>query len=131
MEKKTRHWIILASLLLAAAAGAAIGLATAGHAEPLSESSLNDREIKELERRAEAGSGRIEEEVRGAREQAEKLTARERDAIEGYRELERNARKIADGLGGIGTDAAGARECLDELADLVAELQRRSQEQEP
>jgi len=123
--------MFVAALLLAAAFGSAIRLATAGHAEPPSGSSLNDREIKELERRAEAGSGRIEEAIGGACEEAGGLTARERSTLERDRAAAGQARDLANGLEGIGETEAGARECLDELAELVKELQRRSQGASP
>lgn len=106
MEKKTRPLLFALCVLLAALAGLALGLETAGHKRPIKGSGLNDREIEKLERRIEAASERCS----GA-----------------LSETRSTAREITDGLGGIGANANGATCYLGELAGIVAELQRRSQ----
>jgi len=129
VEKKTRLWILAVSLLLAAAAGAAIGLAGARHAKPPCTGGPRDREIKELERRADKAGRRVGEAIEGARGAARELDQREKESLERYRELASDAREIAGGLDRIGEDAARAGECLEDLASLIAELQRRSDEE--
>lgn len=131
MEKKTRLWIILASLLLAAALGAALRLARTGHERPIKGSGLSNREVEEIERSLAAASGRIEEAIGGACEEAGGLTARERSTLERDRAAAGQARDLANGLEGIGENADGAARYLDELASLLAELQRRSQGASP
>lgn len=131
MEKKTRLRILAVSLLLAAAFGAAIRLATARHAEPPCTGGPRDREIKELERRADKAGRRVGEAIEGARSAARAIDQRERESFERYGELAGDAREIAGGVDRIRKDADKAGECLEDLASLIAELQRRSDEEHP
>ena len=131
MEKKTSLRNILLTLLCAAALGAALGLARARHAKPACTSSLNDQALASLERNADAAGSRIGETIEQARSTARDLVERERETLEGYRGLAGSARDLAGGLDRIGENAEGARAYLDELAGLLAELQRRSEEEHP
>ncbi len=131
MEKKPSLRNILLTLLCAAALGAALGLAAARHAEPAGGSGLRDREIESLERNADAAGSSVGEAIEGARSTARGLVERERETLEGYRGLAGSARDLAGGLDRIGENAEGARAYLDELASLLAELQRRSEEDHP
>ena len=131
MEKKTRLWSILVSFLLAAALGAALGLAAARHAKPPCTSGIDDRALASLERNADAAGSSVGEAIEGARSAARDLDQRERETLEEYRGLAGSARDLAGGLDRIGENAEGARAYLDELASLLAELQRRSKEEHP
>ena len=131
MEKKPSLRNILLALLCAAALGAALGLARARHAKPPCTSSLNDQALASLERNADAAGSRIGEAIEQARSAARELDQRERETLERYGALAGSARDLAGGLDRIGENAEGARAYLDELASLLAELQRRSKEEHP
>ena len=123
--------MFIVAFLVAAALGAALGLASARHAEPACTSSLNDQALASLERNADAAGSSVGKAIEGARSTARDLDQRERETLEGYRELAGSARDLAGGLDRIGENAEGARAYLDELAGLLAELQRRSKEEHP
>ena len=131
MEKKPSLRNILLALFCAAALGAALGLAAARHERPLARSSPRDRALASLERNADAAGSRIGEAIQGARSTARDLDQRERETLEGYRALAGSAHDLAGGLDRIGENAEGARAYLDELAGLLAELQRRIEEERP
>jgi len=124
-------WSIFVSLLLAAALGAALGLASARHAKPPCTSGPCDRALTSLERNADAAGSSVGKAIEGARSAARDLDQRERETLEEYRGLAGSARDLAGGLDRIGENAEGARAYLDELASLLAELQRRSKEEHP
>jgi len=123
--------MVIVALLCAAALGAALGLAAARHAKPPCTSGIDDRALANLERNADAAGSRIGEAIEQARSTARALDQRERETLEGYRGLAGSARDLAGGLDRIGENAEGARAYLDELASLLAELQRRSKEDHP
>ena len=131
MEKKPSLRIILLALFCAAALGAALGLAAARHERALARSSPRDRALASLERNADAAGSSVGEAIEEARSAARGLDQRERETLAGYSELAENARDLAGGLDRIGENAEGARAYLDELAGLLAELQRRSEEEHP
>jgi len=123
--------MVIAILLCAAALGAALGLARARHERSLARSSPRDRALASLERNADAAGSSVGEAIEGARSAARELDQRERETLEGYRGLAGSVRDLAGGLDRIGENAEGARAYLDELAGLLAELQRRSEEDHP
>jgi len=131
VEKKPSLRNILLALLCAAALGAALGLARARHAKPPCTSGPRDRALASLERSADAAGSSVGEAIEEARSAARGLDQRERETLAGYSELAENARDLAGGLDRIGENAEGARAYLDELAGLIAELQRRSKEEHP
>lgn len=131
MEKKPSLRIILLALFCAAALGAALGLAAARHAKPPCTSGPRDRALASLERNADAAGSSVGEAIEEARSTARDLVERERETLEEYRGLAGSARDLAGGLERIGENAEGARAYLDELAGLIAELQRRSEEEHP
>ena len=112
MEKKTRFYLILAALLLAGLGGAILGIKMAGFGRSGAApgSSLDDREIKALERGLEEGSQRSAEEVEGAL---------------------RGAGSIEEGIGRIGEDAVGIGDGLEDIGGILEELQKRSRRGNP
>lgn len=97
-------------VLLAALAGLALGLALARRTTASCRGGPEDRDIAALERELAAADSRIAGAIGDARG---------------------TARELADRLGAIGESAAGTDGELNELAELIKELQRRSKGEGP
>lgn len=129
MEKKTKLFLIAMALMLAGLGGTILGFKMAGNGREgvAPRSGLNDREIKELERGLEEGSGRSIDNVEGAIGTVGSIEERERSGAEGLGIAADGARNIEEGIMRIGEDSAGIGNSLENIGRIVEELRKRAE----